>query len=514
MKAEARPVRCRQSLLPHAFLAVAAGCLGLGITICHLETNGFWIDEVYSIHAASLPWGEMIQDRATRAHQPGYFALLKLWMNLLPDGWILSHPEVWLRLPSLVAYGVLIAGFAFWCRRVVGWRVALLAVAMMALHGLLLRQALEVRMYAMLTLVHGGLAAFWLRVLRRGAERPLERDVLAGLVGLSAAGGLLVGASHVGTFMIAVSALIVYGWGRKPGARVMMTRALIPLGSGLLAALPGLVAYFVLRYRREGALVQPQEGLIHGVSAITGILLRDQNILQPFPATSAIIPVAFLAAGLLLWGAWWVRGQRLLIRHIAWIALPLPVIFVVLGILALFGIRIDLVVAPRYVLPLVPWVSLLTAMLLLRILPRRRYWPLLTLWMSLLAFSATITTGAGGMQFREVARSMKAFLKPGDRIATVPHDVVSSLDIYLHRPGIPMSGLWRFERDRSLLRKQIRSLVTSDTQRLVFISFRGSKSRAFLEMEPTLGKAQWPAWGQGFGDLDVLIWDRANPVPH
>jgi hypothetical protein len=109
---------------------------------------------------------------------------------------------------------------------------------------------------------------------------------------------------------------------------------------------------------------------------------------------------------------------------------------------------------------------------------------------------------------------MKAFLKPGDRIATVPHDVVSSLDIYLHRPGIPMSGLWRFERDRSLLRKQIRSLVTSDTQRLVFISFRGSKSRAFLEMEPTLGKAQWPAWGQGFGDLDVLIWDRANPVPH
>jgi hypothetical protein len=133
---------------------------------------------------------------------------------------------------------------------------------------------------------------------------------------------------------------------------------------------------------------------------------------------------------------------------------------------------------------------------------------LATALIALLTISATFTTGKPGMEFREVALALRQNLRPSDQVLVVPHDAVRSLDLYLGPLEVPLQGLQRFERDRELLRGQLATLLNGVTGRLILVSFRGSRSTVFRLMEPTLGPAQWPQWGQGFGDLDVLIWDR------
>src|SRR5687768_5022592 len=58
-------------------IAAIAVASGLTIVIQLLHRNGFWIDELYTLHAIRLPWKDMILERLDRGHFPGYFLVVK-----------------------------------------------------------------------------------------------------------------------------------------------------------------------------------------------------------------------------------------------------------------------------------------------------------------------------------------------------------------------------------------------------------------------------------------------------
>jgi hypothetical protein len=435
---------------------------------------------------------------------------LKGWMSLFDESTLEARPEFLLRLPSLFLYGLMISVWPFLLRRHIGWKAACLATALLALNGLLLRQAIEVRMYTGLVLCHALLAAAWLRLLRHSPRAHLPRATLLALASLGVIGALIVPASHIGTAALVFGTAIISRKLPTPLFRRQVLRSAIPFFSGLVATLPYYVAHLILRYRPESSLDNPEYGLESGTTILTGMLLRDQNM------QSGDMPVAFfvgaigLAALSLVLFCLLRRRLGRVGRAVAAVALPLPALMMLLGSLARLGIDIDLVGPPRYLVPLVPYVAIAMALLVLRISSPPWRAMLAAALIALLTISANFTTGKPGMEFREVALALRQNLRPSDLVLVVPHDAVRSLDLYLGPVKVPLKGLNRFERDRELLRGQLATLLNEVNGRLILFSFRGSRSTVFRLMESSLSPAQWPQWGQGFGDLDVLIWDHPS----
>lgn len=114
--------------------------LGLGLRLYALDSQGFFIDEVYSVLVARGDADPelMVFDSI----RPLYFALLGAWMHL-------GQSELWLRLPSVV-FGVLNIALIYCLGKVSsGHRVGLVASLLMALSPLEVHYSQQARMYTM-----------------------------------------------------------------------------------------------------------------------------------------------------------------------------------------------------------------------------------------------------------------------------------------------------------------------------------------------------------------------------
>lgn len=114
--------------------------LGLSLRLYALDSQGFFIDEIYSVLVARGDADPELM--AFDSIRPLYFALLGGWMHL-------GQSELWLRLPSVV-FGVLNIVLTYCLGKVsAGHRVGLVAALLMTLSPLEVHYSQQARMYTM-----------------------------------------------------------------------------------------------------------------------------------------------------------------------------------------------------------------------------------------------------------------------------------------------------------------------------------------------------------------------------
>lgn len=134
--------------------------LAFALRVYHLASLSIWLDESFSIAAARLPVGELLQFIAARSHPPLYFLLLRAWMSL-GDG------EFVVRFLSVI-WGVIgVAALYLFGRRVLGERAGLLAALLLAVSPIHVWHSQDARMYTMLFALTTLSSYFLIQVLSR-----------------------------------------------------------------------------------------------------------------------------------------------------------------------------------------------------------------------------------------------------------------------------------------------------------------------------------------------------------
>jgi len=261
----------------HVALAVTSVTLAVGFLLLHLHNNGFWIDELYTLHSIRLGWREMVLERLHRGHFPGYFALVRLWYSLWPE----TQFELALRSFSVLFYLGALASFWPLARRVIPGPAALFAVTLFACNNVALRQASEARMYTVALFLAVWITRAWceLQLLHNFHEAPptpntVPREkrwrlilILATFCGflVSATIGVLVGS------MLLVELYNV----RRGGDRRIFKAVVLALLAGLAVFIPGAVFHVETAVRVGVSSSKPAVFLAHIVTLMPGLQIWD-----------------------------------------------------------------------------------------------------------------------------------------------------------------------------------------------------------------------------------------------
>jgi 4-amino-4-deoxy-L-arabinose transferase-like glycosyltransferase len=179
----------------HAELAwlVVVLLVGLSLRLQLLLGRPLWIDEALSLETASqLPAAIWATSAREEPHPPGYYLLLRAWVNVTGLG---GTDARWLSLPFGLA-----SILATWQlgRRVGGQAVGILAAGLLALNPYQVFASGEVRMYALLAFL--GLVAthVLLTAVDRGTSRPWAAyGAVAAAVGYVSYYGFLLLLAHL-----------------------------------------------------------------------------------------------------------------------------------------------------------------------------------------------------------------------------------------------------------------------------------------------------------------------------
>jgi uncharacterized membrane protein len=196
-----------------------------------LDASCLWFDEIFSVHAASQPWGTLLPFIAQDLiHPPLFYFLLKLWIG------IGSESQYWLRLLPAIISGIAVIPFLLIARefKLQFWQL-LISLVTFAVNGSLIKYAQEVRMYSLLQLF--SLISIWLFV----------RYFLKGknLVPLMIVNVLMVYSHYFGWLVVGseVVAVLIF-------QRIKTRAALLMLVVSLVSFLPWAIAVF--RYSLSG----------------------------------------------------------------------------------------------------------------------------------------------------------------------------------------------------------------------------------------------------------------------
>lgn len=139
------------------YLFFAAICaIYVAARFWRLTDSCLWFDEIFSVHAAELPWNELFNFVALDLiHPPLFYVRLKLWMDIVGDG------VFWLRLLPVIISCIAIVPFLLLCRELkLKTSVTALTLFLLAVNGSLIKYAQEVRMYSLLMCL--SLFSMWL----------------------------------------------------------------------------------------------------------------------------------------------------------------------------------------------------------------------------------------------------------------------------------------------------------------------------------------------------------------
>ena len=205
---------------------LVVGSVVLGVVLRFVSRSPLWLDETLSVNIARLPLGDIPEALRHDGHPPLYYWLLHGWMAVFGEGStaVRAFSGLWgLALFPLVW----VAG-----RRLGGRRVAVYAVALLALSPYAIRYASETRMYAMVSVL--AVAGWLLADDALRSPRPLRLAALAVTV------GLLVWTHYWAIWFLgaAVLGLAVHGWrARKEGRAHDLRATLLVLGAMVVGGL-------------------------------------------------------------------------------------------------------------------------------------------------------------------------------------------------------------------------------------------------------------------------------------
>ena len=161
-------MRRRSFVERHPAALIAAGAIGAMLLSLSIGLRqSVWFDEAYSILLAKQSWEQLLYLTSIDTHPPLYYFLLKAWATIF--GW----SELALRSLSILAFGGSVFVGGLLVKRLFGARVALIAVAVMALSPFMLRYGFEIRMYTFGSLI--GVAATYMLIMAQQARVGAER---------------------------------------------------------------------------------------------------------------------------------------------------------------------------------------------------------------------------------------------------------------------------------------------------------------------------------------------------
>lgn len=278
-----------------------------------------WLDETHSAFVAALPPSRMLAFVRGDVHPPLYFLLLSGWTTLVGNSPLaLRALSIAVSLAAIVT--IYLAG-----TRLIGHRTGgLLAAAFLAIHPVLLRYSVEVRMYVLAVL----LFSLMLYLLPRPGQPPTAgRTVAMGLTALAAclthymalfavAGALLFLVTEAiadpRRWTVAIILGLIVGFGFLPWIPTLLHQR--ELKRGLRAEeLEGLRDPEALSYQNTASLPRPLSerllDLAQNAASTTGMAGPDNLAL----ALVAGVPIMIAGAAILLLALEGASASRLLL---------------------------------------------------------------------------------------------------------------------------------------------------------------------------------------------------------
>ena len=178
-----------------------------GLALRFVARSPLWLDEALSVNIARLPLDAIPGALKVDGHPPLYYFLLHGWMDLFGQG------PVAVRAFSGVWSVALIPLVWVAARRLGGQRVALFAVALLALSPFAIRYGTETRMYSMVSVLA---LVGWLLV-----DDAMRRPTKARLGGIALVVALLLWTHYWAMWLLVAGgiALLVHGWRAKRDGR-------------------------------------------------------------------------------------------------------------------------------------------------------------------------------------------------------------------------------------------------------------------------------------------------------
>ena len=139
--------------------------VGAGLRVLNLGTESLWVDEAYSIQAATKPLGQIAVETAEDVHPPFYYWVLHFWIGLA------GSSEAGARLLSAVISTLTILALYQLASRLFDPPSGVIAAALMAVSPFHLGVAQEARMYALLALLSVLSMDGFVRLLDGGERR-------------------------------------------------------------------------------------------------------------------------------------------------------------------------------------------------------------------------------------------------------------------------------------------------------------------------------------------------------
>lgn len=446
-----------RNLNTHRLLTASAVIGAIVMLFAFLRSNGFWIDELYTLHSIRLGWREMVMERLHRGHFPGYFTLVRLWYSLWPEAMF----EVALRSMSAAFYLAAVGSFWLLARRTLTQPAALLALALFACNGIALRQASEARMYTVVLLLAVWMVRAAYELMQPGAARRWSvLMVILTMLGfaVSATVGVLVG-----------SLLAVSLWYRRENPRLTRTMALA-LVLGLLVFIPGAILHVQTADRLGMSSSKPLIFAAHPVALLFGVQYWDDYYRSDTRLLVLLIIgiVAVVGVVALLW-----RHRAALspaLRRLAIVA-ALPYVLIMLSYPLVELFELDIMGPPRYLLTLMPVAVLLAGWALARLPRPVVVHGVLTVF---LLFSAWTILTVQVEKFRDRMHDYLALhYQPGDGLVVTPHEIADGVELYV--PGATVdAAISRWIMDRNELRTLLAPLA--DRPRVWVVWYRGNDS--------------------------------------
>ena len=143
------------------FRLIVGGFVGLiyvALRFRHLTDSCLWFDEIFSVHAATHTWQDLLWFVAQDLiHPPLFYVLLKIWIAIGGEGLF------WLRFFPVLFSMLAVIPLLLLCRQLkLSFPAVAAALTFFAVNGSLIKYAQEVRMYSLLEFL--ALLSLWLFV--------------------------------------------------------------------------------------------------------------------------------------------------------------------------------------------------------------------------------------------------------------------------------------------------------------------------------------------------------------
>ncbi|MGI8907541.1 MAG: hypothetical protein ACR2IE_13745 [Candidatus Sumerlaeaceae bacterium] len=473
-----------------SFTFAITGIAGALLILLHfLHRNGFWIDELYTLHAIRLPWADMVLERLKRGHFPGYFLLLKLVYQPL----LAFNTETVLRSFSIVCWLAAVASYVPLARRFVAPGAVAVSILLLGLNGVIIRQAGEARMYTLVLLLAVWMTRSYLEMLHAQNTRKW---------GLLLAVFTALGFAVSATVSMLSMGLLYDALRRRRQQPFLVKPVVLALFVGAIVFIPGAVLHLKTSDRLGIAGVRPIELLEHLVSTFAGVQVRD-DYFHPTRLLHALQIIGALVTAALLARLWCVRrllpdqckaGMRIVF---------VPFVLMIVTEVTSKFLNFSLLGPPRYLVSIFPAAAVLVGFLVSPLMHRR-----LTAILLHAALSAFLLVNAYAVQiveteaFRERVRIMHAeWFRPGDAVVAVPAEIADGVELYA--PGVKVdAAIDRWELDPQVLARQLAPLRSRP--RVLLVYYRGRNTPVLHVAEALFGPATSDRPDKPMGTLRVF----------